>query len=73
VVRLLAIGAEGPEFKMFGAIFQKLTVYPAGNGHPALFRAGEGEGSEEEEWHATSVTQLPVQVDSLTATSMHGQ
>jgi len=27
-------------------IFQKLSVHPAGNGYPALFRAGEGEDDE---------------------------
>ena len=31
---------------------------------------GEGEGGEEEGWHHTSVIQLLVQVDSLTATSL---
>ena len=34
-----------------------------------FFRAGEGEGSEEEEWLPTSVIPLSVQVGSLTATS----
>jgi len=32
------------------------TIYPAGDGLTAFFRAGEGEDSEEEEWRPTSVT-----------------
>jgi len=34
-------------------------VHPAVNGCLALFRAGEDEGGEEEEWPPTSVTPLP--------------
>jgi len=34
-----------------------------------FFRAGEGEGSEEEEWHLTSIMLLLVQVGSRTPTS----
>ena len=49
-------------------LLKTLSVYTAGNGHSAHFRTGEGEGGEEEEWHPTSVTPLPVQVGSLTAT-----
>jgi len=30
-----------------------LSVHPALNEYPALFRAGEGEGNEEEEWCLT--------------------
>jgi len=56
--------------------FLKSSVYRTKNGHPALFRAGEGEGEdegvEEEQWHLTSVTPLPVDVGSLTATSQMG-
>lgn len=44
-----------------------LSVRPAVNGHLTLFRAGEG--GEEEEGRPTSVTPLPVQIDSLSATS----
>jgi len=36
-----------------------LSLHPAVNGYLALFRAGEGEGGEEEEWSPTSVTSLP--------------
>jgi len=35
----------------------------------AFLTAGKGQGSEKEEWHPTSVTLLPFQVASLTATS----
>ena len=48
-------------------------VYPARKGYSALFRAGEGDSGEGEEWHPTSVTPLPVQVGSLTATSSCAQ
>ena len=41
----------------------RIFVHLAGNGYQAVFRAGEGEGSEEEEWHLTSVTPLPGEVD----------
>jgi len=39
-----------------------LSVHPAGNGYPTLFRAGEGKGGEEEEWRSTSVAMSPVQL-----------
>jgi len=37
-------------------IFQKLSAHSTGNEYPGLFRAGEGEANEEEEWHPSSVT-----------------
>jgi len=43
------------------------SVHPANKGYSALFRAVEGEGGEEEEWHLTSVTSFSVQISSLTA------
>lgn len=47
-------------------IFKKaLFVPPAGNGSSALFSIGERKGGEEELWHITSATLLPVQVDFL--------
>ena len=30
-----------------------ISILAARNGYPALFRAGEGEGGEEEEWRPT--------------------
>jgi len=36
-----------------------LSVHPAVNEYPALFRAGEKKGGEEEEWRSTSGTPLP--------------
>jgi len=44
------------------------TVHSAVNVYPTGFRAGEGEGGEQNGWHPTSVTPLPVQVRSLTTT-----
>jgi len=44
-----------------------LSVQPAGNRCPILFKAREGEGGDEEEWRPISVTPLPVEVGSLTA------
>jgi len=41
--------------------FQKHSVHPAINGYLTL-QSWEGEGGEEEKWHPTSVTPLPVQV-----------
>jgi len=49
-----------------------LTVHPAVNGYPTLFRAGEGEGGEEEECCPISVAPSPVQVGCLPGTSPHG-
>jgi len=34
-------------------IKKTLSVRPAGNGYPVVFRAGKDEGGEEEEWHPT--------------------
>lgn len=48
-----------------------LSVHPAANGNLAIFRAGKGESNKEEKWQLGSVTPLPVQVCSLTATSLH--
>ena len=45
-------------------VFQKTLSF-----QPTLYRAGEREGGEEEEWHPASITLLLVQVDALTATS----
>ena len=49
-------------------MFKKHSVHSV-NGYLALFRAEEGEGGVEKEWHPTSVTSLPVQVDAKTTTS----
>ena len=38
--------------------------HPAGNGYPALFRAGGCEGNGEEKWRPISVTPSPLQVGS---------
>jgi len=45
------------------------SVESAVKKYPTPFRAGEGEDGEEEEWHPKTVTTLPVQVGSPTATS----
>jgi len=52
-----------------GFKISSLFVHSAVNGYPVLFRAGEGEDGEEEEWRPTSITPLPVQVVSLTDSS----
>ena len=44
------------------------SVHTVGNGYPAFFRAGEGEGIEKEKWYPISVALLLVQVSSLTVT-----
>jgi len=41
-------------------LLETLSVHPAVNEYPTLFRAGEGEGHGEEEWRPTSATPLPV-------------
>ena len=65
VVRMLFTDAGGPGFKTTCAwhFSDTLSVHPAGNGYLALDRAGEGNGSEEEEWHLTSVTSLSIPSD----------
>ena len=40
--------------------FKILPVPLSGNGYPALSRAGEGEGGEEEEWDPTIYTAVKV-------------
>ena len=67
VLRVLITGAEGPGFKtqLVHWMFQKLSAHPAINGYLTLFRAGEGEGGDGEEWHP----HLRCQVSFLTAAS----
>lgn len=45
------------------------SAFSAVKGYPIFFGAGEAEGGVEEKWRL-SVTLLPVQVDSLTATEL---
>ena len=67
MIRALITGAGRPAFKTrLVRSFKNLNT--SINGYPTLFRAGEGEGGEEEEWRSASVTPLP-RVGSLTATS----
>jgi len=49
VVRARTTGAEGPKLKP-QPVDGILSVHPAVNGYLTLFGAGEGVGSEEEEW-----------------------
>jgi len=53
--------AEGSVFKTALAqdFSETLYVYSTGNAYPTLFRAGKGEGRQEEEWHPSSVIPLP--------------
>ena len=46
--------------------------HQTGNGYSGLFRAGEGEGGLEQEWHPTSLTLMPVRASSLAVTSPQG-
>jgi len=46
------------------------SAHPAENGYPGL---SEGEGGVKEEWYSISVTLLPAQVGTLTATWSHSQ
>jgi len=66
VVRALTTGAENPgleiQLHVARGFFKTPSVHPAFNGYLNLFRAGDGEGGEEEAWHPTSATPLPVQV-----------
>ena len=57
MVTTLIIGPEGPGFKT--ACARAFSVHPTGRGCPHLFRAGQGEGCAEEEWHPASVALLP--------------
>jgi len=59
-------GAQGPELKTGCRknVSKTPIVYPAENGSPGFVRVEEGEGGEE--WHPTSVTPMPVQVNSFT-------
>jgi len=59
---VLATGAGGPGFKIVCVrnLLKTLSVHPAGNGCQVLLRAGEVEGAEQEEWHPSSITMLPV-------------
>jgi len=68
VVRALAPAIDGPEFETACAwdISKTLSVYPAETGYPGLFRGGEGESGEEEEWGT------PPQLHQYTG-SLHGQ
>jgi len=40
---------------MWAGYLKIRSVHPAWNGYSALYRAGESEGDEEEEWPPTSV------------------
>jgi len=60
-------GAEG----LCAALIFSKTVHPADE-YLTLFRAGEREDDEEEEWRPTSVTSLSVTVCSLAAASPPG-
>jgi len=45
-----------------GGIFETPLFHPGGKGCSSLFRAGEGKGSEKEEWHPISITPLRVKL-----------
>jgi len=55
------------------AVFSKNPVHSTGNVYLALFRAGESEGGEVEEWHPISVLPLQVKICYPTATSPHAK
>jgi len=66
VVGMLTTGTESPGFEFLYRIFSKsLSVHPTWNGYLALFRAGEDEGGEEEEWRLTKNTLLAVKEQPL--------
>jgi len=61
----LVLKVPGSKHSLWAVSFKTFSVHPAVNGYMTLFRGGEGEGSEGEEWCSTAVTPLQVQVDSF--------
>jgi len=65
----MSLSVSGFKYDLRMRFSTRLSVHLAGNGYLTLFRVGEGEGGEEEEWRPNSVTPLPVRIGSLTAIS----
>jgi len=66
---IVNVDQGAPAYMYVRDFLKALSVQSAGSMYSALFRAGEGEGCEEEKWHPTSVIALLVHVGSLTASS----